>query len=79
MTRDDIKTLLTIVLSIALIVVAVRFFFYMLPVIVLLLVGLLLYDSYKNKTFIWKDKGTDKKSKKDNIKEAEVISEKKNK
>lgn len=79
MTRDDIKTLLTIVLSIALIVIAVRFFFYMLPVIVLLLVGLLLYDSYKNKTFIWKNKDADKKSKKDNIKEAEVISEKKNK
>lgn len=79
MTRDDIKTLLTIVLSIALIVIAVRFFFYMLPVIVLLLVGLLLYDSYKNKTFIWKNKDAEKKSKKDNIKEAEVISEKKNK
>lgn len=79
MTRDDIKTLLTIVLSIALIVIAVRFFFYMLPVIVLLLVGLLLYDSYKNKTFIWKNKEAEKKSKKDNIKEAEVISEKKNK
>ena len=74
LTRDDILTLLKLVIIIALIIVAVRFFIAILPILILVLVCMLVYDSLKkNGNLPWK-----KKKKKDGIVEAEIISEKKN-
>lgn len=74
MNRDDIKYLLKVVIFVALIVIAIRFFIYLLPFIIIALLVMLVYDSYKrNNGFSWK-KSEDKKDKK--IKEAEVIKEK---
>ncbi len=72
LNREDIKYLLKVVIFIALFVVAIRFFIYLLPFIIIALLVMLAYDSYKrNNGFPWK--------KKDNgIKEAEIIKEKKN-
>lgn len=74
MNREDIKYLLKVVIFIALFVVALRFFIYLLPFIILALIGMLLYDSYKrNNGFSWNKNRKDK-----SIKEAEIIKEKKN-
>ena len=71
MKRDDIKLLLVIAIGILLIIMAVKFFIAILPVIVIALIGLLIYDSYK------KQKKNPVTKKKDNdIKEAEIIKEK---
>ena len=72
MKREDIKTLLVIAIGIALIIIAIRFFIAILPVIIVLLIDLLIYDSYQ------RNKGKPvNKSKKDNkLKEAEIIKEK---
>ena len=71
MKRDDIKLLLVIAIGILLIIMAVKFFIAILPVIVVALIGLLIYDSYK------KQKKNPVTKKKDNdIKEAEIIKEK---
>ena len=69
LTRDDLILALKIVLGLALIIIAFKFFIKLLPVIILLLLILLVYDSFKNNF---------KKEKKDGVKEAEIISEKKN-
>ena len=71
MKREDIIYLLKVAIFIALFVVAIRFFIYLLPVIILALIGMLIYDSYKKS-------GGFKKEKKNNIVEAEIIREKKN-
>lgn len=73
MNRDDIKFLLKVVISIALIVVAIRFFIYLLPFIIIGLLIMLVYDSYKrNNGFPWK-----KKNSNFDIEEAEIIEERK--
>ena len=71
MKREDIKLYLVLAIGILLIIIAVRFFIAILPVIILLLIGLLIYDSYKkqNKNPITKKKEKD-------IKEAEIVKEK---
>ena len=75
MKREDIKNILVLVIFIALCIVAIRLFIYLLPVIIIALVGLLLYDSYKNKKFIWKE---DKEKDNNKVKDAQIIKEKKN-
>ena len=72
MKREDIKTLLVLAIGLLLIIVAVKFFIKLLPVIIVLLFGLLIYDSYKR----MEKKPTNKKKNKDNIKEAEIVKEK---
>ena len=72
MKREDIKTLLVLAIGLLLIIVAVKFFIKLLPVIIVLLFGLLVYDSYKR----MEKKPTNKNKKKDNIKEAEIVKEK---
>ena len=47
LTREDVKNLLVLVIAVALIVVAIKFFIYILPVIIIALVAWLIYDSYK--------------------------------
>ena len=74
LTRDDIIMLLKIVIGIALIVVAIKFFIKLLPLIIIVLIALLVYD------YIKKNKGdlVLKKKKDDGIVDAEIIKEKKN-
>ncbi len=71
MKREDIKLYLEIAIGILLIIFAVRFFIAILPVIIVVLIGLLIYDSYKKQK---KNPVTKKKDK--DIKEAEIIKEK---
>ena len=71
MKREDIKLYLVLAIGIMLIILAIRFFIAILPVIIIGLIGLLIYDSYK------KQKGNKVAKKKDsNVKEAEIIKEK---
>lgn len=71
MKREDIKLFLELAIGILLIILAVKFFIAILPVIIIVLIGLLIYDSYKrNKSNV----STKKKEK--SIKEAEIIKEK---
>ena len=72
MKREDIKLCLELAIGILLIIVAVKFFIKMLPVIVVALIALLIYDSYKRSK---STKPVVKKRNKD-IKEAEIIKEK---
>ena len=73
MKREDIKLLLVLAIGIMLIVLAFKFFIKLLPLIVVILIGLLVYDSYKK----YKNKPVAKK--KDNgVKEATIIKEKNN-
>lgn len=67
MTREEVIKMLKIAVSIALIVLAIKFFVKFLPYIILLLVLILLYDSYKHRRI---------KKKNNDIKEAIVIEEK---
>ena len=71
MKREDIEFWLVIAIGIVLIVLAVRFFIAILPIIILGLIGLLIYDSYKKRSG---NSATNKKTKK--IREAEIIKEK---
>jgi len=71
MKRDDIKLLLVLAIGVLLIILAVRFFIAVLPVIILALIGLLVYDSWKKK-----QGESAVKTKKTDIKEAEIIKEK---
>lgn len=71
MKRDDIKLFLVLAIGILLIIVAIRFFIAILPVIILVLVGLLIYDSYKRR-----NSNPVVKKKNNEIKEAEIIKEK---
>ncbi len=71
MKREDIKLFLIIAVGILLIIAAVKLFIYLLPVIIIALIALLVYDSYK------RQKGNAVAKKKDNgVKEAEIIKEK---
>ena len=73
MKREDIKLYLELAIGVFLIIIAIKFFIKLLPVIIVALIGLLIYDSYK------RQKGnpvTKKKEKK--IKEAEIIKERNN-
>lgn len=73
MKREDIKLCLEIAIGILLIILAVKFFIKILPIIIVALIALLIYDSYK------RQKGNPIVKKKNNnsdIKEAEIIKEK---
>ena len=72
MKRDDIILYLEIAIGILLIILAFKFFIAILPLIVVALIGLLIYDSYKKNN----NKPTEKKKDK-TVKEAEIIKEKK--
>ena len=73
-TRQDIVTLLKIVIAIAIIVVAVKLFLNLLPLIIVVLILWLVYDSLKkNNNLPW-----GKKKKKNDVAEAKIIKEKKN-
>ena len=71
MKREDIKLYLEIAIGILLIVIAIKFVIELLPIIIIALIGLLVYDSYKKKKGI---PVTEKKEK--DVKEAEIIKEK---
>ena len=71
MKKDDMKLFLKLAIGILLIIVAIKFFVAILPIIIILLIGLLIYDSYR------KRKGYQVVNKKNTtIKEAEIIKEK---
>ena len=72
MKREDIKLFLVLAVGILLIILAIRFFIAILPLIIILLIGLLIYDSYKKE----KSKNPVVKKKRKDIKEAEIIKEK---
>ena len=71
MRRDDIKLYLFMAIGILLIILAVKFFIKILPLVILVLIGLLVYDSYKKQ-----QKNPVAKKKDKSIKEAEIIKEK---
>lgn len=71
MKREDIKLYLELAIGILLIILAVKFFIKLLPLIIVVLIGLLVYDSYKKS----QNKPIVKKKEKD-VKEAEIIKEK---
>lgn len=73
-TRDDVITILKMVIFLALIIVAIRFFINLLPFIIVALIIMLIYDSLKKNGFFTKNK----KNIEEKIVEAEIISEKKN-
>lgn len=70
MKREDVEFWLIIAVGIILLVLAIKFFIAILPLIVILLIGLLIYDSYKKR-----NSGTKKEKK---VKEAEILKEKNN-
>lgn len=72
LNRDDIKYLLKVAIFIALFVVAIKFVFYLLPVIIIAFLVMLIYDTYK------RNNGFQRKKKDNDIKEAEIIEEKRN-
>lgn len=71
MKREDIKLFLALAIFILLIIIAIKFFIAILPLIIILLIGLLIYDSYKKKN----GNAVTKRKEKD-IKEAEIVKEK---
>ena len=71
MKREDIKLFLELAVGILLIVLAIKFFIALLPVIIIVLIGLLIYDSYKKKQI-----NPITKKKNNEVKEAEIIREK---
>ncbi len=75
LNREDIKYLLKVVIFIALFVLTIRFFIYMLPVIIIALVIMLIYDSYKKNH---SSSNKDGKKKNNKIEEATIIKERKN-
>ena len=75
MKREDIKLLLELAIGIALIIIAVKFFIKLLPLIIVALIVLLVYDSYQRR------KGeplAKKDTKEKGVKEAEIVQEKNN-
>ena len=74
-TREDILILLKLMIFIALIIIAIKFFIKLLPIIIVLLIAMIIYDSVKrNKNIVKKENHND-----DGIVEAEIIKERKNK
>lgn len=74
MNKDDIKLYLYLAIGILLIIITVKLFIKALPFIIIALIALLVYDSYKRRN---SNKPTvKKKDKKSDIKEAEIIKEK---
>ena len=74
-TREDILILLKLMIFIALIIIAIKFFIKLLPIIIVLLIAMIIYDSIKrNKNIVKKENHND-----DGIVEAEIIKERKNK
>ncbi len=74
---EDVKYLLKVIIFIALFVIAIRFFIYMLPFIIIALIGVLIYDSYKKNKV---NKENDSETKKSNkVIDATVLDEKENK
>ena len=73
MKREDIKLFLEIAIGILLIIIAVKIFIPLLPLIIVVLIGLLVYDSYKRK-----NGNPVVKKKKNDVKEAEIVKEKNN-
>jgi hypothetical protein len=71
MKREDIKLYLELAIGLLLIIIAIKFFIKLLPLIIVLLIGLLIYDSYKKQK-----KNPVTKSKNKDVKEAEIIKEK---
>lgn len=71
MKREDILFWLSVAILVMLGIMAINFFIKLLPLIVLILIGLLVYDSYKKR----KGNHVTKKKNKD-VKEAEIIKEK---
>lgn len=71
MKREDIKLFLEIAIGILLIVIAIKFFIAILPVIIIVLIGLLIYDSYKRRN----NNPVAKKNEQE-VKEAEIVKEK---
>lgn len=71
MNQDDIKFVLKVVVFFTLIVLAFKFFIYLLPFIIIALVIMFAYDAYKKKNV---NKKTPVK-KENEIKEAEIIKE----
>jgi hypothetical protein len=71
MKREDIKLYLELAIFVLLIILAIKFFIKLLPLIIVVLICLLIYDSYKRQN---KNPVTKKKNK--DIKEAEIIKEK---
>ena len=71
MKREDIKLYLELAIGILLIILAFKFFIKLLPLIIVVLICLLVYDSYKKQN---KNQVTKKKDK--GIKEAEIVKEK---
>jgi len=74
LTRDDIVLFLKIAISIALIIVAIKFFINMLPLIILLLIIVLLVDSFMKSDYM-KEKRKEK-AEKNKVMDAEIIEEK---
>ena len=71
MKREDIKRFLAIAIIILLAIIAIKFFIAILPVIIIGLIILLIYDSYKRR-----QKNPLVKKHDNGIKEAEIIKEK---
>lgn len=67
MKRENIKLYLVLAIGIMLLVIAIKFFIAILPVIIILLFGYLIYDSYK--------KAKEKNQKDNKVREAEIIKE----
>lgn len=74
MTRDDINYLFKVIIFIALVIVAIRFFIYLLPFIIVALLIMLVYNSYKRHGYTWRRKQNNTEE----ITEAEIIEERKN-
>lgn len=77
LTRDDIVLFLKIVVFIAIIIVAVKFFVKMLPLIILILIIVLLVDSFLKSEYL-KQKRVER-AERNSVKEAEIIEEKEKK
>ena len=71
MKREEILFWLKVAIGILLIIIAFKFFISLLPLVIVVLLGLLIYDSYKaiNRKPVTKKKNKD-------VKEAEIIKEK---
>ncbi len=74
MKREDIKLCLYLAIGILLIILTVKLFIKALPIIIIALIALLVYDSYKR--YNSNKPAVKKKDKKSDIKEAEIIKEK---